>query len=160
MGESKRRRLLDANYGKSKTPYSRQKITCEILNQQTAQEIASVYDFIIDDYELTKHHLSLPPLPKQNDTPDVINIIDAHQNPNSQLAPNHWHEWVVNSGVDPTLTELNVRSLSGDKIYEYLLYALPHTARRNDGRLRDGYLQRYAHINSAWWASGLDPLNN
>ncbi|MCC5619644.1 DUF3854 domain-containing protein, partial [Nostoc sp. CHAB 5836] len=201
MGESKRRRLLDANYGKSLQPYNRQKITCEILNQQTSQEITSpstslrtsVFDFIIDEKELTKHHLSLPPLPKLQDAPDVINIIDAlekselgavlpknslplispsvapptkslcvdaHQNPNSQLAPNHWHEWVINSGVDPILTELNVRSLSGDEIYEYLLYALPHTARRNDGRLRDGYLQRYAHINSAWWASGLDPHNN
>ncbi|MCC5633190.1 DUF3854 domain-containing protein [Nostoc sphaeroides CHAB 2801] len=159
MGEAKRRRLLDANYGKSKTPYSRQKITCSLLNQQTALEVASVYDLMIDDYELTKHHLSLPPLPKQNDTPDVINIIDAHQNPNSQLAPNHWHEWVINSGVDPILTELNVRSLSGSEIYEYLLYALPHTARRKDGRLRDSYLQRYAHIKCAWWASGLDPQN-
>ncbi|MCC5615430.1 DUF3854 domain-containing protein, partial [Nostoc sp. CHAB 5836] len=191
MGEAKRRRLLDANYGKSLQPYSRQKITCEILNQQTSQEIASVFDFIIDEKELTKHHLILPPLPKQNDTPDVIIDavekselgavlpknslplispsvapptkslrVDAHQNPNSQLAPNHWHEWVINSGVDPIVTELNVRSLSGSEIYEYLLYALPHTARRNDGRLRDSYLQRYAHINSAWWASGLDPHND
>jgi hypothetical protein len=160
MGESKRRRLLDANYGKSKTPYSREKITCEILNQQTSQEIASVFDFITRDYELTKHHPILPTLSHKNDVNHSINIIDAHQNPNSQLAPNHWHEWVVNSAVDPILTELNVRSLSGDEIYEYLLYALPHTARRNDGRLRDGYLQRYAHINSAWWASGLDPHND
>jgi Domain of unknown function (DUF3854) len=160
MGEAKRRRLLDANYGKSKTPYIRQKITCEILNQQTAQEIASVFDFITRDYELTKHHPILPTLSHKNDVNHSINIIDAHQNPNSQLAPNHWHEWVVNSAVDPILTELNVRSLSGDEIYEYLLYALPHTARRNDGRLRDGYLQRYAHINSAWWASGLDPHND
>jgi hypothetical protein len=55
---------------------------------------------------------------------------------------------------------LNVRSLQGDEIYEYLLYALPQTARRNDGRLRDGYLQRYADITGAWWSSGLDPLNN
>jgi hypothetical protein len=177
MGEAKRRRLLDANYGKSKQPYSRQKIT----------------------YELTKHHLILPPPSDQSDAADVINTIDAlekagelgavlpksslpltpipfispsvvpptkslcvdvHQNPNSQLEPRHWHEWVVNSGVDPILTELNVRSLSGSEIYEYLLYALPHTARRNDGRLRDSYLQRYAHIHSAWWASGLDPHNN
>ncbi|QFS51878.1 plasmid replication protein, CyRepA1 family [Nostoc sphaeroides] len=192
MGEAKRRRLLDANYGQSKTPYSRQKITCEILNKQTALEIASAFDLITRDYELTKHHLILPVPSDQSDAADVINIIDAlekagelkevlpknslpltpiplispsvapptNQNPNSQLEPRHWHEWVVNSGVDPIVTELNVRSLSGSEIYEYLLYALPHTARRNDGRLRDGYLQRYAHINSAWWASGLDPHNN
>ncbi|MHC5779832.1 DUF3854 domain-containing protein [Nostoc sp.] len=89
-----------------------------------------------------------------------MNIIDIHQT-NNQLAPNHWHEWVVNSAVDPKLTALNVHSLSGSEVYEYLLYALPQTARRNDGRLRDGYLKRYAHVESgAWWVSGLDPLNN
>ncbi|WP_308189171.1 DUF3854 domain-containing protein [Nostoc mirabile] len=26
--------------------------------------------------------------------------------------------------------------------------------------MRDGYLQRYAHIKNAWWASGLDPRNS
>ncbi|WP_225226317.1 hypothetical protein [Komarekiella delphini-convector] len=89
-----------------------------------------------------------------------MNIIDAHQTKN-QLAPNHWHEWVINSAVDPTLAVLNVRSLSGPSIYEYLLFALPQTARRNDLRLRDSYLRRYAHATeSAWWVSGLDPLNN
>ncbi|OYE00163.1 DUF3854 domain-containing protein [Nostoc sp. 'Peltigera membranacea cyanobiont' 232] len=200
MGEAKRRRLLDANYGKSRQPYTRQKITYSLLNQETAQEIASVFDLIIDDYELTKHHLILPPPSDQGDAANAINIIDplekagelggvlpknslpltpiplispsvvpptkslcvdTHQNPNSQLAPNHWHEWVVNSAVDPKLTALNVRSLSGSEVYEYLLYALPQTARRNDGRLRDGYLKRYAHAESgAWWVSGLDPLND
>ncbi|MCC5669717.1 DUF3854 domain-containing protein [Nostoc sp. CHAB 5784] len=89
-----------------------------------------------------------------------MNIIDTHQT-NNQLAPNHWHEWVINSAVDPKLTALNVRSLSGSEVYEYLLYALPQTARRNDGRLRDGYLKRYAHVESgAWWVSGLDPQNS
>jgi hypothetical protein len=163
MGEAKRRRLLDPNYGQSRQPYIRQKITKTILNKQT---VASVFDLMIDDYELTKHHLILPPPSNQGDAADAPNIIDAlekagelggvlpknslpltpipfispsvapptkslcvdpHQNPNSQLAPNHWHEWVVNSAVDPILTELNVRSLSGDEIYEYLLYALPQT---------------------------------
>jgi hypothetical protein len=96
---------------------------------------------------------------RQNTGGDM-NIIDTHQT-NNQLAPNHWHEWVVNSAVDPKLTALNVRSLNGSEVYEYLLYALPQTARRNDGRLRDGYLKRYAHVESgAWWVSGLDPLNN
>jgi hypothetical protein len=41
----------DANYGKSRQPYTRQKITYSLLNQETAQEIASVFDLIIDDYE-------------------------------------------------------------------------------------------------------------
>ncbi|MCC5619607.1 hypothetical protein LC605_32090 [Nostoc sp. CHAB 5836] len=74
MGEAKRRRLLDANYGKSKQPYAGQKITCEILNKQT---VASVFDLIIDDYELTKHHLISPPLSDPSDAADVINIIDT-----------------------------------------------------------------------------------
>ncbi|WP_419756915.1 hypothetical protein [Anabaena sp. FACHB-595] len=69
------------------------------------------------------------------------------------LEPHHLQEW-LNSGVDEKLILLNVRSLLGDEIYEYLLYALPQTARRNDGRLRFGYLRLYAHITNAWWVSG------
>ncbi|MBW4428803.1 MAG: DUF3854 domain-containing protein [Nostoc desertorum CM1-VF14] len=90
---------------------------------------------------------------------NVISINEA--NGNDQLTQSHWQEWVIGSGVDPKLTALNVRSLSGTSIYEYLLCALPQTARRNDGRLRDGYLKRYAHAEAgAWWVSGLDPLND
>lgn len=91
--------------------------------------------------------------------PNVINI--NFTNGNDQLTDNHWLEWVTASGVDPELTALNVRSLSGSIVYEYLLYALPQTARRNDGRLRDGYLRQYAHTTlGGWWVNGLDPLNN
>ncbi|MBD2505174.1 DUF3854 domain-containing protein, partial [Anabaena azotica] len=75
------------------------------------------------------------------------------------LESHHLQEW-LDSGVDEELIRLNVRSLQGDEIYEYLLYALPQSARRNDGRLRDGYLRLYAHIILAWWVSGLDPLND
>ncbi|WP_226889490.1 DUF3854 domain-containing protein [Nostoc sp. MG11] len=82
-------------------------------------------------------------------------------NNNNDLAQNHYQQWVKGSAVDPVLTAINVRSLSRNEVYEYLLYALPQTARRNDLRLRDGYLRRYAHATeSAWWVSGLDPLNN
>ncbi|MBW4565937.1 MAG: DUF3854 domain-containing protein, partial [Mojavia pulchra JT2-VF2] len=84
----------------------------------------------------------------------------TEDNNNNDLAQNHYHEWVKGSAVDPALVALNVRSLSGSQVYEYLLYALPQSARRNDGRLREGNLRRYAHINSAWWASGLDPHND
>ncbi|TBR56525.1 bifunctional DNA primase/helicase [Westiellopsis prolifica IICB1] len=78
----------------------------------------------------------------------------------SYIEAKHWNEWLA-SAVDPTLTALNVRSLTGNEAYEYLLYALPQTARRNDGRLRDKYLRQYAHVSSGgWWVSGLDPLNN
>ena len=78
----------------------------------------------------------------------------------SHIEVNHWNEWLA-SAVDQKLTALNVRSLSGPSVYEYLLCALPQTARRNDGRLRDGYLKRYAHAEAgAWWVTGLDPLND
>ncbi|KAB8333785.1 DUF3854 domain-containing protein [Scytonema tolypothrichoides VB-61278] len=78
-----------------------------------------------------------------------------------QLTERHQQEWVVDSAVSPTLTTLNVRSLTGIVIYEYLVYALPQTARRNDGRLRDKYLYKYAHAcRGGWWVSGLDPRNN
>ena len=76
-----------------------------------------------------------------------------------QLKPHHWHEWVVGSKVDPALTALNVRSLSGSTAYDYLLYSdkLP---RRNDGRLSSGLLRCYGHIEAGgWWSSGVDVLS-
>jgi len=77
------------------------------------------------------------------------------------IEDNHWSEWVVDSCVHPLLVFLNVASLAGGLPFDYLLYALPSTARRNDGRLRDNYLHRYTHIEKGgWWVSGLDPLNN
>ncbi len=87
-------------------------------------------------------------------------------NPNTTTRPNHikldhWHEWVNLSAIDPLLTFLNVVSLVGLTTYEYLLYGLPNSERRNDGRLRDIWLNRYGHLESGgWWVSGLDPLNN
>ncbi|MCW5319605.1 DUF3854 domain-containing protein [Nostoc sp. KVJ3] len=88
-----------------------------------------------------------------------FNHLVSAQRP-SHIEVNHWNEWLA-SAVDPKLTALNVRSLSGPSVYEYLLCALPQTARRNDGRLRDGYLKRYVHAEAgAWWVSGLDPLND
>jgi hypothetical protein len=78
----------------------------------------------------------------------------------STVFPHHLKEW-LKSCVDEKLTTLNLISLSGFTTYEYLLYGLPDSERRNDGRLRDKWLHRYAHLESGgWWVSGLDPLNN
>ncbi len=118
MGEAKRRRLLDPNYGKSKIPYVRKKIIIKILNKPDDLEIIPTDDFRNYSPRLTKYHLILP-TPSQQNNPPLINVIDAPQT-NNQIAPNHWHEWVVNSAVDPKLTALNVRSLSGSEVYEYL----------------------------------------
>ncbi|MGF1938805.1 MAG: plasmid replication protein, CyRepA1 family [Nostoc sp. ChiQUE02] len=161
MGEAKRRRLLDPNYGLPKTPNTSEPTSKGVFKKQTDFKTVPKNHFINSHYELPKHYLNLRDSSNQNDADHLSHTIDTHQNQNSELAPNHWHEWVVNSAVDPKLTALNVRSLSGSLVYEYLLYALPQTTRRNDGRLRDGYLKRYAHLESgAWWVSGLDPLND
>ncbi|MDJ0902204.1 MAG: DUF3854 domain-containing protein [Xenococcus sp. MO_188.B8] len=71
----------------------------------------------------------------------------------------HWNEWVIDSVVDPELTSLNVVSLSGMTPYDRLLYALPTGERRNDGRVRNWVLRRYAHTeHGGWWCNGVDVL--
>ncbi|NJK58651.1 MAG: DUF3854 domain-containing protein [Pleurocapsa sp. SU_5_0] len=76
------------------------------------------------------------------------------------MAPHHLTEW-LESSIDEQLTTLNLISLSGFTTYEYLLYGLPDDERRNDGRLRDKWLNRYSTLeDGGWWSSGLDPLNN
>lgn len=66
-------------------------------------------------------------------------------------------EWQA-SGVDRELTHLNVVSLEGTSPAEYLLYS-NSIPRRNDGRISDGFLQRYAHTDAGgWWCSGIDVL--
>ena len=71
----------------------------------------------------------------------------------------HLTEW-LNSSVDKEIIALNVISLSGTTPYEYLLYS-SSISRRNDGRLRDGDLKKYRHIEyGGWWCNGIDPLSN
>ncbi|HEY9799440.1 MAG TPA: DUF3854 domain-containing protein [Leptolyngbyaceae cyanobacterium] len=75
------------------------------------------------------------------------------------LEPHHLQEW-LDSGVDEELIALNVRSLCGTTPHEYLLYS-DKISRRNDGRLRDGDLRKYQHIEKGgWWCDGVDPLND
>jgi hypothetical protein len=78
---------------------------------------------------------------------DLVNNNDAHIQ--------EWRE----SAIDEGLIALNLETVTGDKAYERILYALPDDARRNDGRLRDGWLNRYAHLENGGWAfAGCDPL--
>ena len=68
---------------------------------------------------------------------------------------NYLREWKA-SGVDEELTNLNVVSLKGTSPAEYLLYS-NSIPRRNDGRISEGFLQRYAHTDAGgWWCSGVD----
>ena len=70
----------------------------------------------------------------------------------------HLREWKA-SGVDEELTQLNVVSLQGTSPAEYLLYS-NSIPRRNDGRVSEGFLQRYAHTDAGgWWCSGIDVLS-
>ena len=71
----------------------------------------------------------------------------------------HFLEW-LESGVHPDLIKLNVISLEGQTPHQYLLYGLPQSERRNDGRLRDKWLKKYHHVeNGGWWCWGVDILN-
>ena len=64
-------------------------------------------------------------------------------------------EWKA-SCVDRELTRLNVVSLTGLSPAEYLLYS-DGIPRRNDGRVSEQFLQRYAHlVDGGWWCSGID----
>ncbi|AFZ57637.1 plasmid replication protein, CyRepA1 family (plasmid) [Anabaena sp. PCC 7938] len=77
----------------------------------------------------------------------------------TEIDPAHRDEWLA-SAIDPEIIDLNLRSLWGTTPYEYLLYSI-NISRRNDGRLRDGDLRKYRHIeNGGWWCNGVDPLNN
>ncbi|AFZ15611.1 hypothetical protein Cri9333_4845 (plasmid) [Crinalium epipsammum PCC 9333] len=74
------------------------------------------------------------------------------------IYPQHLEEW-RNSAVAQDIIELNVRSLSGNEAYEAILYALPNTERRNDGRLRDYWLRKYHHFDyGGWHCTGVDVI--
>jgi hypothetical protein len=97
---------------------------------------------MLNPYEIAQKHLNNPDDPKRP----------------TQIELSHWEEW-LKSGVAPELIVNNIRSLAGTTPYEYLLYGLPDGERRNDGRLRDCWLRRYAHVEQGgWWCSGVEPL--
>ncbi|MCC5662000.1 DUF3854 domain-containing protein, partial [Nostoc sp. XA010] len=69
----------------------------------------------------------------------------------------HWQEW-ADSTIDSEIAALNFKSLSGNTAFEYLLYS-DRISRRNDGRLRDQDMRRYAHLaDGAWWCSSVNIL--
>ena len=75
------------------------------------------------------------------------------------IQPRHLTEW-RDSSVDDRLTALNLLSLKGTEPKNHLFCFLPNSERRNDGRVRDKWLHRYAHTEAGgYWISGLDPHN-
>lgn len=98
--------------------------------------------------------------PGMNPKVEVLPKEEKQQESESEnyVLPSHLQEW-LNSGVSRELTLLNISSVSGDNAYEKLLYGLDGNARRNDGRLRDYYLNKYKHLEyGGWWCSGVDVL--
>ncbi|MGB5710008.1 MAG: plasmid replication protein, CyRepA1 family [Waterburya sp.] len=80
--------------------------------------------------------------------------------PFDHIASHHLAEW-RESSVDDQLTALNLLSLKGTEPLEYLFCDLPNSCRRNDGRVRDYLLARYAHTEAGGqWIPSLDPHNN
>ena len=61
------------------------------------------------------------------------------------------------SGVDPAIVSLNVRSLSEDVAFSFVLYS-EKLDRINTGRLSARWLKQYDHLyEGGWWVSGIDP---
>jgi hypothetical protein len=76
----------------------------------------------------------------------------------NRVKPHHYQEW-CDSGVHPDIIRLNVKSLESDSAYDAILYGddLP---RRNDGRLTESILRRYAHLEyGGWFCNGINPLS-
>lgn len=77
---------------------------------------------------------------------------------NSLVSSPYQTEW-LKSVVDTELIDLNVVFASGYEPSEFLLYGLTDKERRNDGRLRNKWLKRYAHLEQGgWWVSGVNVL--
>ena len=108
-----------------------------------------------DNYSTNNHNLQQQ---SASSACEVRCLRRGSQSPQSNLKPEHLQEW-LDSGVDLELTRLNIKSLSNTEIYDELLYALPDSERRNDGRLRDKWLKRYAHCeNGGWWCDSINVL--
>ncbi len=68
-------------------------------------------------------------------------------------------EW-NQSAIAPSLIKLNLEILTEEEIAEWYFQYLRNSARRNDGRIRDGYLKAYHNpLKGGWGISGRDPTN-
>lgn len=96
MGEAKRRRQLDPNFGQPQMPDCFKGITNEFLNKQTDLEIMSVSDCRNHSHELTKHHLILPTPSDQNDArQELIKHQQQIMYPMTSLVREHGKGWIV-----------------------------------------------------------------
>lgn len=71
----------------------------------------------------------------------------------------HNREW-QQSGIHPSLISLNLKTLASEAIATWYFQYLPQKARRNDGRIRDGYLRAYSEpLKGGWGIEGYDPTD-
>ncbi|MHC5854922.1 hypothetical protein, partial [Nostoc sp.] len=81
-----------------------------------------------------------------------------HWEPLPEPMPESLVNELERSAIDSEIAALNFKSLSGNAAFDYLLYS-DKISRRNDGRLRDGDMRRYAHLSDGgWWCSGINIL--
>jgi hypothetical protein len=86
----------------------------------------------------------------------------------SHIEFHHWQEW-LNSGIDPDIIELNVNSLSGEIVYEYLLTnkldalgsgkKVPYSSQYVTVEVSRALKPYEQVISGGWWCHGADPLN-
>ena len=75
------------------------------------------------------------------------------------ISTNNTKEW-QQSAIAKSLIALNLKSLEEEEIAEWYFGNLPLTARRNDGRIRDGYLRTYRDpLKGGWGIEGYDPTD-
>lgn len=82
----------------------------------------------------------------------------AYNTSTSFLEPAHLQEW-LDSGADLELIYLNVRSLSGDEVYRYLIPDPQAVTRKQHPDAQWRYIRsHYSYLeNGGWWCSGVDP---
>lgn len=74
-----------------------------------------------------------------------------------QLNTKHQKELKA-SAIAKDIAALNFQSLSEEEAYEYLIYGLPDSKRRNDGRLKSEWVRKYDHLKAGgWWVKSVDP---
>ena len=75
------------------------------------------------------------------------------------IAQNYAQEW-LKSSIHPSLINLNLRQLQEEEIAEWFFQYLPRSARKNNGRIRDGYLRTYRNpLKGGWGIEGYNPFD-
>jgi hypothetical protein len=81
-----------------------------------------------------------------------------HWEPLPEAMPEAMQLELERSAIDTEIAAFNFKPLSGNAAFDYLLYS-DKISRRNDGRLRDADMRRYAHLaDGGWWCSGINIL--